>query len=154
MLLPLLKLGAREVPQTPKHHSLLPSLLELGGEISLLKTPHRNQADTDLEVSSLLAGFHSAGRCSACCQRRKGITNLTYSAVNTVCCDKHGRQAQQRHSAMGVTNRFLIVLKAHSMSWNPCLLPLPATTERARKPQGITYYCYSAKAIVLNLGVK
>lgn len=100
----------------------------------LLKIPHRawrNQAGTDLEVSSLLTRSYSAGKCYACCPRSNAIISPTqlrilWATIMTG-VGRHAHWCDSGSHSIGVTNHFLIGSMACPMRWKPCMLIGPRT---------------------------
>lgn len=86
-----------------------------------------NQANHDMETSSLLSTIHGANMCYVVCKGSKTINNHSckiqiFNLGRYVQCCNYGA------NTMGATKFFLIGLKAHSRRLNSCLVLLPGST--------------------------
>ena len=99
------------------------SLWDLVGD-----TTHRshrgweNKAGSQLETSSFLDTFHSAGKCCVSYQRRKRITPLTLRAISMTSLARYSHCLSSSMNIMGVSNHFLRTFIGHSTIWNPYLV--------------------------------
>lgn len=86
-----------------------------------------NQANHDMETSSLLSTIHSANMCYVVCKGNKAIN----SHPRKIQIFNRGRYVQCCNcgtNTRGMAKYFLIGLKAHSRRLNSCLVLLPGST--------------------------
>ena len=108
----------------------------------------------DLEISFLLASFHSAWRCYDCYWGRKVIINhiQIWAPWTTVMTglERHVYWCNSGMNIMGVTIHFPIGFKAWLIRWNTYLAPLKGKTKKQsysytdhRLSEIAYYYCFS-----------